>query len=133
MIAGSRTPTSVQSEIERLLRAAGQYGEADSYAGKRHAVRVVEGLQLEVTTDSRDLSAAWAVAMQNVSGGGIAFWSRRDIRERTAIHIREFSPDTPHTWIPARVRHSTVGIRGHLIGASFDKTDGSMSTPTEPT
>lgn len=120
MIAGSRTPTPGQSEIERLLRAAGQYGEADSYAGKRHTVRVVEGLQLEVTTDRRDLSATWAVAMQNVSGGGIAFWSRQDICERTSIHIREFSPDTPHTWIPARVRHSTVGIRGHLIGASFD-------------
>ena len=132
MIAGSRTPPPVQSEIERLLRAAGEGGDIDSYAGKRDDVRVAEGLQLEVTTNRQDSSAAWAVTMHNVSGGGIAFWSRRDIGERTAIHIREFSPDTPHSWIPANVRHSTLGIRGHLIGALFDTSDGSMSTPTPP-
>ena len=132
MITGSRTPTPVQSEIERLLRAAGECGEIDAYTGKRDVVRVAEGLQLEVTTDRQDVSAAWAVTMHNVSGGGIAFWSRRDIAERTAIYVREFSPDTPHSWIPALVKHSTRGIRGHLIGASFDKTNGSISTPTPP-
>ncbi len=120
MTAQSKSATQVQREIKRLLLAAGLDGETDSYTGKRRATRVVDSLQLEVTSDLSDVSAAWAVTMHNVSESGIAFWSKRNVPERTSIHIREFSPDDPHAWIPARVQHSTAGIRGHLIGASFD-------------
>lgn len=125
-----QSATPVHREIERLLHAAGQYGEGDLYRGKRHAARVSGELQLEVTTDTADPSAAWPVGMHDISDEGVSFWSKRKVSERTLIYIREFSSDNLRVWIPACVKHSTMGIRGHLIGTSFDA--GESCAPSRP-
>ncbi|MGD2109481.1 MAG: PilZ domain-containing protein [Phycisphaerae bacterium] len=106
-------------EIARLVAAARKHGETDAYTGKRNAARVSEGMQLEVTTNANDPSGVWAVSMHDVSKGGVAFWSKKDLKPYTFIYIREFSGRTDRVWVPAQVKHRTVGIRGFLIGASF--------------
>lgn len=117
---GSCSNTVVnRAEISRLLALARKHGGADKYTGKRQAARVSEGMQLEVTTDPNDASASWAVPMHDISVGGVAFWSKRDLPPYTYIHVREFSSRSDRPWLPARVKHRTVGIRGFLIGASF--------------
>jgi hypothetical protein len=135
MAAPNQSSTPVEREIKRLLDAAGQDGKADSYRGKRHTERVADALPLEVTTDPGNPSAVWPATMQDISDGGLAFWSKRNIPPRTVIYIRHFSGDHERIWIPTFVTHCTVGIRGFLIGASFDiaadppagapRTDGS--------
>ncbi|MEE9254314.1 MAG: PilZ domain-containing protein [Pseudomonadales bacterium] len=132
MTAQDHSPAPVQREIKRLLLVAAEHGEADSYGGKRHVTRVTTALQLEVTSDPSNPSAAWGVAMHDISERGLAFWSKQDLPDRSLIHIREFSPDSPRTWIPARVKHSTAGIRGHLIGAEFDTADHSVPSLPQP-
>ena len=122
-------PVDHKREIARLVSAAGEFGEPDTWAGKRSAPRVAEGMQLEVTTNPGDPSAAWAVSMQDVSHTGVAFWSKREIRPRSGIYVRQFSPGTEYKWIPACVKHSTVGIRGSLIGAEFEAASGAASAP----
>ena len=113
-------PVDHKREIARLVSAAGEFGEPDTWAGKRKATRVTEGMQLEVTTNPGNPSATWAVSMQDVSETGVALWSKREIPLRSVIYLRQFSPGTEHRWIPACVKHSTVGIRGCLIGAEFE-------------
>ena len=57
--------------------------------------------------------------MQDVSSTGIAFWSKKKLDTYTSIHLRLFDGSGPGPWLPARVKHVTVGIRGNLIGAEF--------------
>ena len=108
-----------RAEIFRLVATARRHGDTDAYTGKRRSARVAEGMQLEVTMNPDDPSAAWAVSMHDVSKGGVAFWSKRDVQPYTCIYVREFSSGSNRLWLPARVRHRTVGIRGYLIGAAF--------------
>lgn len=122
-------PSAHKREIARLIALAVQSGDADAYPGKRGATRVASGLQLEVTTDPVNASAAWAVIMHDVSDGGVAFWSKRDLSPRTLIYVRQFSPDKTRPWIPAHVKHKTVGLRGNLIGAEFDVPHSAGSAP----
>ena len=108
------------SEIKRLVTSAEQDGQADAYAGKRGSVRFAAGMPLDVTTSPDVPSCAWPVTMHNISERGFAFWSRRQLRQGTAIYVREFSGNAPAPWLPACVTHCTVGIKGFLIGAAFD-------------
>jgi len=103
-----------------LLTLARKHGERDVYAGKRAWVRYVLGMQIDVTTDPTTPSTAWSVVMHNVSGGGIGVWSKRALPVGSLIHIRDHTHANSSVWLPARVTHSTIGFRGHLIGALFD-------------
>lgn len=114
--------SAVPGEIARLVAFAGQEGEADHYTGKRETTRYADGLQLEVTTNLQGRSDSWAVSMQDISTGGVSFWSKRKIDQRTDVWVREFTANNDGLWIPARVTHCTIGIRGHLIGAAFVAT-----------
>ena len=109
-----------QAELTRLLSSARQQGKPDPYVGKRRWTRYALGMGLELTTNPSDPSAAWRVIMHNIAGGGFGFWSRRQVREGTGIHVREWSKDADAIWLPARVTYCKVGIRGYLVGASFD-------------
>ncbi|MHC4611214.1 MAG: PilZ domain-containing protein [Planctomycetota bacterium] len=110
------------TEIVRLIEAADAFGEPDNYTGKREAKRYHDGMPLEVSTNPMRPSEAWSVSMHNVSEGGLSFWSKRDVPTGTPLFVRAFSEDEHRGWIPARVRHRTAGIRGHLIGTEFEKS-----------
>ena len=109
----------LRQEILQLVRSAGECGESDTYPGKRRGLRVCDGLQLEMISDPRRGGPAAAVSMHNVSEGGLAFWARRRIEPGTSLYMREFSADNSRQWLPVRVTHCTVGIRGFLVGAAF--------------
>jgi hypothetical protein len=113
------TAKELAQEVVRLLALARRTGESDHYGGKRARRRFSETIQLEVTTDPDRASAAWPVSMQDISDEGVAFWSKRPLALRTDVYVREFSGYMPRPWIPARVKHTTVGIRGNLIGVAF--------------
>ncbi len=103
-----------------MVETAGVCGEIDWYAGKREFLRITDGRQLEVCMDRKNPQAAWAVSMHNVSDAGFAFWSKRRPPNRAVIYVREFSSDGKRPWVLARVTHCTSGIRGFLVGASFE-------------
>ncbi|MGB2984898.1 MAG: PilZ domain-containing protein, partial [Phycisphaerae bacterium] len=65
-------------------------------------------------------SCTWPAIMHNISEGGFAFWSKRQLRQDGSVYVREFSADNSAPWLPACVTHCTVGIKGYLIGAAFD-------------
>jgi len=117
----SNVPTAGQREISRLVEAAGQQGEADGYAGKRQFTRFAEGMRLDVTLNPAQPSGAWGVYMHNVSDGGFAFWSKKEVPGRTTLFVREYTDDNSEGWLKARVTHCTVGIRGFLVGAAFEQ------------
>ena len=121
-------PVSDERQIRRLVNAAKEGGEEDCYSGKRRWPRFMAGMRLEITTDPDDHSAAWPALMHNVSRGGVAFWSKRGLRARDSVFVREFGDDGAHCWLPAQVQHCTVGLRGYLIGVAF----GSTSLPGLP-
>ena len=110
------------NEIARLVEAASEIGEPNSYDGKRESIRIVDSLQLEVATDITDTKASVAVSMHNVSHSGCAFWTRTEMSIDETIFVREFSGDNSRPWLPARVTHCTVGIRGFMIGVAFNIT-----------
>jgi hypothetical protein len=108
------------AEIKRLIEAVRLEGEPDQYAGKRHSTRFADGLVLEMTTDTNRADRSHMVYMHNISDGGFAFWSRNKIPTRSTIFIREPAEHGHRPWIKALVTHCTFGIRGFLIGASFE-------------
>ena len=114
-------PIAGEGQIARLVETAGQSGEADQYAGKRHFTRFAEGMRLEVTLNPAQPSGAWGVYMHNVSDGGFAFWSKKEVPARTTMYVREYAEDNSQGWLKARVTHCTVGIRGFLVGAAFEQ------------
>ncbi len=114
-------------EIKRLVKAAQQVGRGDPYQGKRERTRFSAGMKLEVTLDPLNSGASYHVTMQNVSEGGFAFWSKRELRPETVIRVREFSPGVENEWVAAEVRHCTTGLRGYLVGAKFENP-----VPVEP-
>jgi len=115
----TKNPVVDAKEVRRLVNSAEATGEPDSYTGKRNAMRIAEGMQLEVTDDSSKATAAMAVTMHNVSNGGCAFWCKRKLELRSRVHLREFSANNSLPWLPAYVTHCTQGIRGFLIGVAF--------------
>ena len=112
-------PNTGQREIVRLVRAVGEHGEADYYAGKRQARRASNAIRLEVTTDPDNPSASHAVMLHNISLSGLAFWSKRRFLIKSPLFVREFSNDE-RPWVGIRVQHCTFGIRGFLTGTEFD-------------
>jgi hypothetical protein len=113
-------PGTGSIEVRRLLEAAKAKGRPDHYEGKRKSKRYNAGLPCELTTDpAKDLPIF--VNLHNVSAGGFACWCKKYLSAHTRIFIREFAPDRPPAWIPARVSHCTAGIRGYLIGAFFER------------
>ena len=113
------TAASREAEIARLVAAAREQGEPDTYEGKRGWVRYTIGMDLEVTTDPDDPSACWPVVTHNISAGGMGFWSKRKLPAESQCQVREYRSDQSAVWVPAWVRHCTIGIRGHLIGVAF--------------
>jgi len=113
-------PPAPGEAIARMVAAAGEQGEPDQYAGKRQKTRYAEAMRLEITLDRSRPSAATSVYMHNVSEGGFAFWCRQKMTPRSMLHVRELSEDNSNPWLPARITHCTVGIRGFLVGAAFD-------------
>ena len=112
--------TQDAAEILRLMETAQQVGKPDRYNGKRRWTRLTVGMKLEITTDPADPSGSHHVTMQNLSGGGFSFWSKRGLVAHSSIFVREYSDEGQHEWVPAHVCHCTVGIRGFLVGAEFE-------------
>ncbi len=112
-------PNTGQREIVRLVRAVGEAGQADSYGGKRHALRASNAIRLEVTTDPGNPAASHAVMLHNISLSGLAFWSKKRFLIKSRLFVREFSTDE-RPWVGIRVQHCTFGIRGFLTGTEFD-------------
>lgn len=122
MSNGSESRPAMQdNEIERLVATAGAVGEPDQYTGKRAARRFAVGMRLDVATDPNVPACLWPVIMHNICDGGFAFWSRRQLRNGGEIWVREFTSDDSAPWISAWVTHCTVGIKGYLTGATFDR------------
>ena len=109
-----------KQKVARFVASTGRDGAPDPYSGKRQSTRFSEGIALDVTTDPERPSAGLTVYMHNVSDGGFAFWSRMKIMPRTALFVREYSDDGSNPWVQAYVTHCTLGLRGFLIGTSFD-------------
>lgn len=107
------------AEVERLVKLARKEGEEDNYPGKRKATRISNGLSLELTDNPTHPSAINYVTMNDVSLSGLSFWSRQKASYASQIYIRFYVDDTPSQWIPALVKHCSVGLRGHVIGAEF--------------
>lgn len=104
--------------IKHLVETARRTGSADHYAGKRSHVRYAEMMLLDAAENARSATTTWPVNMENVSLGGIAFWSKRSVRPNSYIRIREFTSDGSGEWVTLRVAYCIVGIRGFLIGAA---------------
>jgi hypothetical protein len=109
-----------REEIARLIESASEMGELDGYNGKRESPRVVDSLQLEVTPDPDGPKRSTAVSMHNVSATGCAFWIRKKLRVGETVFLREFSGDNSRSWLSAHITHCTLGIRGYMIGTSFN-------------
>lgn len=126
-----QSPAADQDEIRRLIDSAGADVDRNARSGRRNRARFRAGMQLDVTTDAADDSCVWPVTMHDISDRGFAFWSKRLLHKDTCIFVREFSADNSSPWLPARVTHCTVGIRGYLIGAGFSVAAVSGSAPSE--
>lgn len=120
--ASEHSSTSDAQEIQKLVTSAQEQGTPDHYTGKRRWMRFSAGMPLEITTDPGVSSASMHVTMHNVSEGGFAFWSKRELRQHTPLFVREFSTEGDREWVAGQVRHCTTGIRGYLVGAEFENS-----------
>ncbi len=102
----------------QLLNRAKNEGKRDVYSGKRTWTRYIIGARVKVSLDPTRPSAAWDVSLHNISGGGVGFWSTKEIEESQTIYILDTDGQAP-IWLAARVAHCSMGMRGHLIGAMF--------------
>ena len=109
------------AELHRLIAVASHGGAADDYTGKRTGTRFGVIMRLEATTDLLDPTVTWSAQMHNISETGFSFWSKRSMRYGSSVFVREFTPKGTRGWLPGRVTHCTVGIRGCLIGARIDR------------
>lgn len=130
--AGNSPTASDGREILKLVTSAREQGVPDRYTGKRRWMRFYAGMRLEITTDPAVPSASVHVTMQNVSEGGFAFWTKRELRPYTPLFVREFSADGDQEWITATVRHCTAGIRGFLIGGEFESFTSEDQAEPQP-
>ncbi len=106
--------------IPAILQFAHKEGTKDVFAGKRSYGRYNIGVSTELSIDPDNANASWSVVTHNVSGGGMGLWSRKRLAVGTPVHVRDTSETKSVTWIPGSVRHCSVGIRGYLLGISFD-------------
>ncbi len=129
----NHTSASDAQEIQKLVKSAQEQGTPDRYTGKRRWMRFTVGMRLEITTDPGIPSDSIHVTMQNVSDGGFAFWSKRELKPHTYLFVREFSAEGDREWVAAQVRHCTNGIRGYLVGAEFENLPPEIETDAQPT
>ncbi|UCG16121.1 MAG: response regulator [Phycisphaerales bacterium] len=132
--AQTTSSSPYRDEISRLVAAAREHGEADSYEGRRRWVRYAIGMKLEVTREPDKPWASWSVVAHNISGGGIGFWSKHKLAVGSGLSLRKWTEDKSAMWLPAHVTHCAAGIHGYLIGAAFTEPhppDGDVSTETE--
>jgi hypothetical protein len=129
--ASQHSSKSDARAIRKLVTSAQQQGTPDRYTGKRRWTRFTAGMRLEITTDPAVASASAHVVMKNVSEGGFAFWSRRELREHTPLFVRESSEERAGEWVAGRVRHCTVGLRGYLVGAEFENPPDRKQNPSQ--
>ena len=108
-------------EVRRLVKVASRGGPANDYAGKRAAIRSAGDIWLEATTDPADASATWPAELHNISESGFSFWSKRRLGYGISVYIRGFSADRAHAWLPGKVMHCTIVLRGFLIGCRIDR------------
>lgn len=108
-----------KTEVSRLIDIARQRGEPDAYDGKRRWTRYDLNMHMEAMTDEARPGSSWDVRMHNISGGGIGFWSRRDLTKGSQVFVREYSDNKCMTWLQGHVTYCTVGMRGYLIGVAF--------------
>lgn len=121
MAVTKHSPSASEArEIQKLVTSAQEQGTADHYTGKRRWMRFSAGMRLEVSTDPGVPSASIHATMQNVSEGGFAFWSKRELKLHTHLFVREFTAEGDREWVAGQVCHCTTGIRGFLIGAEFE-------------
>ena len=103
------------------MKRARETGERDVYPGKRSWSRHKLGVRIEVTTDPTIPRARFAASLEDISAGGLGFWSKRELPTGSLIHIHDHTDDGSVRWLAARVAHCTVGIRGYLVGAMFEE------------
>ncbi len=106
-------------QVLQLVELARDMGEPDTYPGKRGWSRYNAALPLEFTVDPHQTAGIAPATMHNISGGGVAFWSRKDIPLHSIVFIRGWSDESPTLWVGAKVCHATIGLKGFLIGAEF--------------
>lgn len=121
MTDGQATRLAGRDEISRLVAEAKVDEIATGLGIHRDTERFAMGMRLDVTTDIHNPSGYWPVTMHNISDGGFAFWSRKQLRKHAEIWVREFSCDDSQPWVFAHVEHCTVGILGYLVGGKFEQ------------
>jgi signal transduction histidine kinase/DNA-binding response OmpR family regulator len=114
-------PLAIQTHDPGLLIRAREQGEPDVFSGKRGWVRHELGMVVEVSTDPTRKPASWRATMHNISGGGIGIWSKLDLPVGSLIHVRDCAEGDKPVWLTGRVSHSTLGLRGYLVGIAFQE------------
>ncbi|MFH0983357.1 MAG: PilZ domain-containing protein, partial [Planctomycetota bacterium] len=112
--------SAAHAAIARLVAAAREQGEPDVYAAKRRWPRYAIGMPIEFTMDPQCPTSAGLAVTHNISGGGVGFWSHRELAAETAVWIHQSEGEPRAIWLPGTVAHCTRGIRGYLIGVRFD-------------
>ncbi len=107
-----------KGEMHRLIRSVSPTAETDHYAGKRHHLRLAEGMLFDAALDPEHPATVWPVTVCNLSEGGLGFWSKRPLVPGNRLHVREFSAEGDRPWLAVRVTHCTRGIQGYLIGVA---------------
>jgi hypothetical protein len=107
--------------VRRLVKVASRGGPVNDYTGKRAATRFGSDIWLEATTDPADATATWPAELHNISESGFSFWSKRRLGYGSSVFIREFSADRAHAWLPGKVMHCTIVLRGFLVGCRIDR------------
>jgi len=118
---GEVLQTADQAEISRLVEQARERGEPDPYVGRRRWSRYSLSMRLEITTDPSRPESSWLVRTHNISGGGMGFWSKQELAEGTAVYLRQYREGEFGKWVKGRVVYSVLGIRGYLVGVSFNQ------------
>jgi len=118
-IQGPAGAQEVANETSRLLELGRKHGHADTEYGKRRWTRWRAAMPLELTKDPADPAASWGVTMQNVSGGGIGFRSKRKLRYGEVVYIREWLSGESDVWVSGTVTYCTESILGFLVGVQF--------------
>lgn len=112
--------TALPGKIPAIFELARNDGKIDAFAGKRAFTRYAVGLSTQLTLNPNGPDAPWSVVTHNVSGGGVGLWSRERLSTGTAVYIRDLNDNREDTWLPGRVRHCSVGLRGYLLGIELD-------------
>ncbi|TWT44104.1 Alginate biosynthesis sensor protein KinB [Phycisphaerae bacterium RAS1] len=113
--------------VVELVASARRYGQRDVFNGKRRWSRFQVGMRLEAQLADVSEAEVWPVTSHNISGGGLGFWSTRELADHTRLRLREWTGNDG-AWIPATVVHSSLSIGGYLVGVCFDNPIGEDRT-----